>query len=683
MKLSEPLIHCVNSACSKPLNPPSHKVCENCQTPLVHRYLWAVEPDDHQIPPGELVQDRYYVAAPLVWLDTRPNLTPHIPEPLPDTLIPYLRLYPQRLHIPEVYGYAVLSEESIPTNILLLENVPVDAEGNLMPSILQAWHEASAVRQVYWLWQILELWKPLAEIGVASSLFVADNIRVEGWRVRLRELYPDRVGDTALAQKQVSRAREGGNSSAQLLTSPTLLQSALKPSLEQLGLAWASWFGEPQRQVRQQLQNIYQQMQTENASLEAIAHSLNQLLLEQAAQLSFSWRVAGATDTGPAHNHNEDSCHPKMSELSSLDTGNGRSLTLPSDPVREHFSIVCDGIGGHEGGEVASQLAVQSVKLQVQALLAELAEDPEIMTPDLVVEQLEAIIRVANNLIAARNDEQGRESRRRMGTTLVMALQLPQQVRTLNSTGNSHELYIAHVGDSRAYWITPNYCQQLTVDDDLTTREVRTGRKIYRQMLDRPDAGALTQAMGTRDSEFLRPTVQRFIVEEDGLLLLCSDGLSDNNLVEQSWAAYVEPILAGQMSVESAVQSLIDLANHKNGHDNTSVVMTYFRVSPEYPVLFNRGEAPSETIDDPVPEPSDFSEADRVFMDAQLVTVENTESPAVAPKRGWLTGLGGPALGLLSLLIIGGAVAFTTWLVTSERSPKPPIKPEIQQKDRQ
>jgi protein phosphatase len=55
------------------------------------------------------------------------------------------------------------------------------------------WTQASAVRQVYWLWQILELWTPLEELGVASSLLVPDNLRVEGWRLRLRELYTDAV----------------------------------------------------------------------------------------------------------------------------------------------------------------------------------------------------------------------------------------------------------------------------------------------------------------------------------------------------------------------------------------------------------------------------------------------------------------------------------------------------------
>jgi protein phosphatase len=186
-------------------------------------------------------------------------------------------------------------------------------------------------------------------------------------------------------------------------------------------------------------EEIAEQLQTENPSLKAIASQLNQLLIEQAARQPLRLRVAGATDTGPQHDHNEDSCYPQLSDLPT-------DLSQPRDPLIPHLSIVCDGIGGHEGGEVASQLAVQSIKLQVRALLAELAEDPEIMTPELVSQQLSAIIRVANNLIASRNDEQERESRRRMATTLTMALQLPQIVKMPDGQGNAHELYIASVG---------------------------------------------------------------------------------------------------------------------------------------------------------------------------------------------------------------------------------------------
>ena len=642
---SKPLIHCLNSACSRPLNPISNKFCESCHTPLVYRYLWAADISAKLIPPGELVNERYQVIDSQIWLDTHPNLPPQVSDSLPQAIVPYLRLYPHCLHLPQVYGYATLSKGSTPGQVLLLENVPVDANGKLLPSIVQAWQEASPVRQVYWLWQILELWQPMAEQGVVSSLLVADNLRVEGWRVRLREFYADGVED-AIANPQ-------NNSST-----PTFIPGAVKPTLEQLGSSWESWFKTPHKQLEEPLTAIYQQMQAKDASYSAIASSLNQLLLEQAALLPLSCLVASATDAGPGKQHNEDSYYPKNDDISALKSSNGKTASHYNEQLISHLSIVCDGIGGHEGGEVASQLAVQSLKLQVQARLTEVVADPDIITPDIVSEQLAAVIRVANNLIAARNDEQGRESRRRMATTLVMALQLPQQVNTAKGVANSHELYIASLGDSRAYWITPQYCQQLTVDDDVATREVRSGKSIYRQALARPDAGALTQAMGIKDAEFLRPTVTRFIIEEDGLLLLCSDGVSDNRLVEQYLTDYAEPVLAGKISVESAVESLINLANQKNGHDNSSVVLSCCRVSPEEPIALKKRATTS--LSAPVMVSADFVESANVYMDAELVTPEEVKPTDIAQERKGKISYGA-ALGLLILLICVGAFGLTTW----------------------
>jgi protein phosphatase len=92
--------------------------------------------------------------------------------------------------------------------------------------------------------------------------------------------------------------------------------------------------------------------------------------------------------------------------------------------------------------------------------------------------------------------------------------------------------------------------------------------------------------LGTRDGDFLHPIIQRFIVEDEGLLLLCSDGLSDNDWVEQSWESYGPAVLKGEMSLEAAVQYLINVGNEKNGYDNTSVVMTHCRMSPEKLMLF-------------------------------------------------------------------------------------------------
>ncbi|MEH2132052.1 MAG: protein phosphatase 2C domain-containing protein [Nostoc sp.] len=623
------IIYCINPRCNSPINPMGDKLCASCQTPLVHRYLWATGSLSAQIPPGTKVADRYEVISQQIWLDTQPGLPPDVPEELPTEVIPYLRLYQEPLHLPQAYGFAS-NLEGDTTDILLLENVPIDDTGNIYPTIVEAWEQATAVRQVYWLWQILQLWTPLSELGFSRSLLVVDNLRVQGWCVRLLELYQTPADE--------------------------------KLSLQSLGECWQFWVASAKTSVAKGLQNIVQQMCETEIELEAINIQLNNLLLAAAAELPLVLKVAGSTDIGPIMAQNEDACYPNA--LSDLD-----------EPLLSHLSIVCDGIGGHEGGEVASKLAVQSVKLQIRVLLAEVTEQTVFLPPELLQEQLEASLRVVNNVICARNNEQKRQGKERMATTIVMALQVPQRVQT--STGwqsnNTHELYLANVGDSRAYWITRNYCQRLTVDDDVATREVRLAKSLYRKALLRPDASALTQALGTRDSESLRLKVQRFIVEEDGILLLCSDGLSDNNWVEQSWQDYAIPVLTAQLTVEDAVHNWINLANEKNGRDNTSVVLTYCRVSPEYLVPVTPA-LPEEIIEAEIQEEPEeqeelisFTESSQTLLDLDL-DLDMSEEPLTSPKipptlikkpnRGKrLVMLGG----VLALLVGGTSLGLFTW----------------------
>ena len=641
---SEP-IYCPNLSCPEPRNTFGRQQCAACETDLTYRYLWAVAPAAEAVPAGQVIADRYFVIAPQIWLDSRPVLPPTVPEQLPDTIMHYLHLYPQRLHTPEVHGFCSLQQEAAEaTEVLLLENVPINSFGSLYPSILQAWSGTTAVRQVYWLWQMLQMWTPLSEQGVASSLLVPENLRVEGWRVRLLELHK-------------------GN---------------FVPTLRDLGDVWSGLVESAQPQIQSKLGEICQFMRRSSMNFDTLALELNDLLLEEAAKLPLHLEVVGITDTGPQRSHNEDSCYPMATDLQFSKSSGG-------DQLIPYLTMVCDGVGGHEGGEVASQLAVQSLKSLIQNLLAEIAEQQELMTPAMVIKQLAEIVRVVNNVISAQNNEQGKELRERMGTTLVMALQLPQKVKVSEDlpSNNSHELYLINVGDSRAYWIGKDYCQRLTVDDDVASREVQLGHSLYWETQLRSDSGALTQALGTRDGDFLRPTIQRFIVEEEGLLLLCSDGLTDNDWVEQSWEKYGPPVLDGKMSLEAAVQSWIRLANEKNGYDNTSVVATHCRMSPERLVLFPPGAAstgvslpmsasvslpqsPSMSLPQSLQKSGRMPESQLSESSKQLLYPEN--SPAPEPVQKAKPKLLLPLLGLLALMLGGGALGL--W-VRGLQSPQP------------
>jgi protein phosphatase len=270
-----------------------------------------------------------------------------------------------------------------------------------------------------------------------------------------------------------------------------------------------------------------------------------------------------------------------------------------------------------------------------------------------------------------------------MGTTLVMAVQLPQAIATspvsLETAPDtpvqrpSHELYLVHVGDSRAYWITPDYCHALTVDDDVVTREVLMGHSPYQEAIRRPDGGALIQALGTRDADLLEINVQRFLIEEDGLLLLCSDGLSDYDRIEQSWQPLAQAVFAGERSLPEAVQDWIDLANQKNGHDNTSVVLLCCQVGNRFQPLKPAAKSRTDLSLPPTLPP-----ANAELADSSKGLLYDEENPAASPKPiansrptthpgiRWL----GIALVLLTLGMVGTAI--WQWVQARSTAPSAP-----------
>ncbi|MGF1458690.1 MAG: PP2C family protein-serine/threonine phosphatase [Leptolyngbyaceae cyanobacterium] len=507
--------------------------------------LWAVGPGTAAVAVGETVGDRYEVIAPQIWKDLTPDEPVQPPAELPESALPYLQAHRQRLHIPGVYDIVTAPDQS---PWLLLDNAPVNPRsGELFPTLQSQWASTPAMRQMSWLWQIWQLWPLLQSWNLAASLLTADNIRVEGWRIRLLQLVPDRQPSTL-----------------------KLLAESWQPLLDGAHSAITAAF-----------RHLVQAILSDDLTPEQLTVDLNYLLLKESARHRPRFRIAGDTHPGPQQSRNEDFCYPI-----------GEQPEIPTPRI----AIVCDGIGGHEAGEVASQIAVRSLQPQLQGLLAESGHEENAVPPDVIAQQIEAAIRVVNDLINTQNDLQSRSERQRMGTTLVLAIVLPQRIKTPQGWIQVEELYIAQVGDSRAYWITPDYCHQLTVDDDIAGRETLAGRVLYSTLRTRPEASSLTQALGTRGSQFLTPHVQRLPMDEEGVLLLCSDGLSDRQQVEQAWANYIGLIIKDIISLQSAVDSWIELANQKNGHDNATVVLMH--VKPFVSATYGRPEVDPEVAED-------------------------------------------------------------------------------------
>jgi serine/threonine protein phosphatase PrpC len=517
-------IYCSNTRCQAQ-NPASNKFCQQCRTPLLKRYLWAIGDQIEAYQPGDILAERYLVVRKQIFLDTQPGRPPNIPQDIPGAITPYLRLSPYKVHIPQPYGWLTLPQGRRLQEIWLLEDAPIgetktnEAQGQLFPEITSIWKDASAIRQLNWLWQMAYLWEPFSREGVASSLLTPELLRVEGSLIRLLEL-----------QQDTKKA----------------------PSLQQLGKLWLQWLPGTSKVIAGFLKQLTSQL-TEGKLQRAdeLVDLLDKALQDTGRSLEHSYQIFTVTDKGPNRNQNEDACYPPPGQL--IRPGKGEVA----------LAIVCDGIGGHAGGEVASSLAIETLRQR----LANLPTNSDDWNPAILTEELERAACAANDAISGQNDDENRSDRQRMGTTLVMARSC------------AHEMYITHVGDSRVYWITQNNCYQVTQDDDLASREVRLGYALYRGAIQQPTSGSLVQALGMASSTTLHPTVQRFVVDEDCVFLLCSDGLSDNDRVEQFWQAEILPILTGQIEVKTAGERLLNLANRLNGHDNSTIALVHCQVS--------------------------------------------------------------------------------------------------------
>ena len=589
-------IYCPNHTCQTP-NPETHKFCQKCRTALPKRYLWAVGSAIETYKPGDLLGDRYLLKSQRILLDTAPGLLPKAPVEISEAVIPYLKLVAEQLHLPQVY--AVLpGPERHRSEIVLLENAPLDVASleaeqrdrptDVLPALVNAWKTATALRQLNWLWQIAQLWFPLSAEGVASSLLNPNLLRVEGSLVRLLELQFD-------------------------------TQAA--PTLAQLGQVWLQWIPAAQPSLAPFLEHLCQHLiQGRIQTAEQLIGLLDQGLAVCGRSQSRQIQIVTRTDQGPSRQRNEDACYPPS----------GTTLTDP-----EALVIVCDGIGGHEGGNVASNLAIEAIQQQLQPLPL------KTLDPATLSLELERSACAANNLISQRNDDEQRQERQRMGTTLVMAL------------AHAHELYITHVGDSRAYWITRTGCYQVTLDDDVAAREVRLGYSLYRDALQQSAAGSLVQALGMGPSSTLYPTVQRFVLDEDSVFLLCSDGLSDHDRVEEYWETEVLPVLNGTLDLATAGQRLIEIANTRNGHDNVTIGLVYCHLTEGV------AEVPAEALAQlaAVP-PPDLAQAAGSNLPTSPHTTASTLKTQILPSKTKRTSSLPLLLGIVLLLGLGGVLVY-------------------------
>jgi protein phosphatase len=492
---------------------------------------------------------------------------------VPTHALPYLILEKYTPTIPEIYD----AWQQHDRGVVLL---PDRSQWRLL-SELWSQHELPLLQIIWFLDEMAKLWEPLSQISCAESLLINSNLRIdEDQSFCLQQLYIDQV-DNPPSLKDLAKTwqmcfaksnRDGLENLNQLLERVTLGEiedvEQLRLELHDLGLGEDDIesfdihtnyleVNTPESQSNHSNQNL-EDFESQNFFDEHNEEMLYSSDSEDQATAMIPMQLdsivdASCTDIGSERDHNEDFFGVKT-VIVKEEKNAAKNLS-----VRGTY-IVCDGMGGHAAGEVASAMAVENLQKYFQTHWKE--ELPDQKT-------IEEGILLANNTLYKTNLENSRSGSGRMGTTLVMAL--------LQDT----QLAIASVGDSRIYRVTRKQgLEQLTLDHEVGQREINRGVEpdiAY----GRPDAYQLTQALGPRDTNYVRPDVQFIDITEDSLLLLCSDGLSDNNLLEQHWKNYLEPLISSSADLQSGLFKLVEFANHYNGHDNITGILVRIKLKPD------------------------------------------------------------------------------------------------------
>lgn len=247
---------------------------------------------------------------------------------------------------------------------------------------------------------------------------------------------------------------------------------------------------------------------------------------------NISWQIAGLTDVGLKREQNEDALL-----LAEATIPDGRPVGL---------YVVADGLGGHQGGEVASQLAID-------AILNYFTQQPPTPGGGAPFEDwLKQAAYAANRAVLARQEDQTQS--KKMGSTAVMALVMPGQA------------HLANVGDSRAYQLNGTRIEQISVDHSLVERLVQIGQLTRAEARTHKNRNVLYNSLG--DKPHIDVGLYHRQLQPGDRLLLCSDGLSgmitDEEILDIS-RAYAEPA--------AACAELVRAAKAAGGSDNITAII--------------------------------------------------------------------------------------------------------------
>lgn len=238
-------------------------------------------------------------------------------------------------------------------------------------------------------------------------------------------------------------------------------------------------------------------------------------------------RLLGRSDIGRARATNQD------------------AFTVGELPGGAAFAVVCDGMGGAKGGNVASLMACDIMGKKIKEYYR------EGMPEAAIKEMLQSVVGEANSSIfdMALNDE----NLEGMGTTAVLALVVDRIA------------HIAHVGDSRAYYLNKEGIFRLTRDHSVVQDLLETGQLTEQEARKHPKKNIITKAIGVEKKIDFDYCQQQ--LGENEAVLMCTDGLTNYIDDEQIYRYYLGH------SIEALPDKLIEAANNCGGGDNITIVV--------------------------------------------------------------------------------------------------------------
>ncbi len=235
---------------------------------------------------------------------------------------------------------------------------------------------------------------------------------------------------------------------------------------------------------------------------------------------------AGGTHKGNVRSNNQDSYY----------------ISKPGDKIK--LAVVADGMGGYKGGDIASELCVNTI---VRFINRKYKKGTDV--EKLLLESVE----ISNTAVFDRAKES--EYLKGMGTTVVLAA----------FTGR--KVYLLNVGDSRAYHIASDYnVKQITDDHTLIQEYVNMGKITQEEAKTHNYRHVITRAIGTEKK--IDIDLFKLEIKKGEMILLCSDGMYE--YIDKEMIA---KILEASSDTKSAVKTIIDMANQAGGADNITVVI--------------------------------------------------------------------------------------------------------------